>query len=82
MLYLCFRLTLERGWLRHLPGGFQHGIHILNPHICDPVNVNFRIQHKTPKIPVADQLRQQPVVEPARAQSINRIITQMQLIQS
>lgn len=41
----------------HLTGGFQHGIHILDSHICDPVNVNFRIQHKPLEIPVADQLR-------------------------
>ena len=30
----------------YLAGSFQNRIHILDPHICDPVNVNFRIQHK------------------------------------
>ena len=47
----------------HLAGGFQHGVHILDTHIRDPVNVNLRIQHETLEIPVANQLRQQPVVE-------------------
>ena len=27
----------------HLPDSFQHGIHIVDPHICDPVNVNLSI---------------------------------------
>ena len=48
---------------RHLPDGFQHGVHIVDAHICDPVNVNLSIQHKALEILVADQLRQQPVVE-------------------
>ena len=47
----------------HLAGSFQNRIHILDPHICDPVNVNLSIQHKPLEILVADQLRQQPVVE-------------------
>ena len=47
----------------YLAGGFQHGVHILDAHIRNPVNVNFRIQHETLEIPVANQLRQQPVVE-------------------
>ena len=47
----------------HLAGSFQNRIHILDPHICDSVNVNFRIQHKPLEILMADQLRQQPVVE-------------------
>ena len=50
----------------YLAGSFQNRIHILDPHICDPVNVNFRIQHETLEIPVANQFRQQPVVELAR----------------
>ena len=51
----------------HLAGSFQNRIHIVDAHICDPVNVNFRIQHKPLEILVADQLRQQPVVELARS---------------
>ena len=66
----------------YLPDGFQHGIHIVDPHIRDPVNVNLSIQHEALEILVADQLRQQPVVELARFQYINRSITQMQLMQS
>ena len=50
----------------HLPDGFQHGVHIVDAHICDPVNVNLRIQYEALEILVADQLRQQPVVELAR----------------
>ena len=66
----------------HLPDSFQHGIHIVDPHIRDPVNVNLSVQHEPLEILVADQLRQQPVVELARFQYINRSITQMQLMQS
>ena len=66
----------------HLPDGFQHGVHIVDAHICDSVNVNLSIQHKALEIFMADQLRQQPVVELARFQYINRSITQMQLMQS
>ena len=66
----------------HLPDGFQHGVHVVDPHIRDPVNVNLSIQHEALEILVADQLRQQPVVELARFQYINRSITQMQLMQS
>ena len=40
----------------YLAGSFQNRIHILDPHICDPVNVNFRIQYETLEILVADQL--------------------------
>ena len=47
----------------HPPDCFQHGVHIVDAHICDPVNVNLSIQHKALEILVADQLRQQPVVE-------------------
>lgn len=50
----------------HLPDSFQHGIHIVDPHIRDPVNVNLSVQHEPLEILVADQLRQQPVVELAR----------------
>lgn len=31
---------------RHLPDGFQHGVHVIDPHIRDPVNVNFCVQHE------------------------------------
>ena len=47
----------------HLAGSFQNRIHILDPHICDPVNVNLGVQHEPLEIFMADQLRQQPVVE-------------------
>ena len=66
---------------RHLPDCFQNGVHVVNPHICDPVNVNFGVQHKPLEILVADQLRQQPVVEFARSQYFDCIITQMQSVQ-
>lgn len=52
----------------HLPDGFQHGVPVVDPHIRDPVNVNLSIQHEALEILVADQLRQQPVVELARFQ--------------
>ena len=65
----------------HLPDGFQHGVHVVDPHICDPVNVNFGVQHKPLEILVADQLRQQSVVELARSQYFDCIITQMQSVQ-
>ena len=65
----------------HLPDGFQNGVHILDPHICDPVNVNLSIQHKPLEILVADQLRQQSVIELARSQYFDCIITQMQSVQ-
>ena len=53
---------------RHLPDGFQHSVHVVDPHIRDQVNVNLGVQHKPLKILVADQLRQQPVVELSRSQ--------------
>ena len=30
----------------HLTNGFQHDVHVVDPHIRNPVNVNLRIQHK------------------------------------
>jgi len=65
----------------YLAGSFQNRIHILDPHICDPVNVNLGIQHEALEILVADQLRQQPVVKFARSQYFDCIITQMQSVQ-
>ena len=65
----------------HLPDCFQHGVHIVDAHICDPVNVNLGVQHETLEILVADQLRQQPVVKFARSQYFDCIITQMQSVQ-
>jgi len=52
----------------HLPDGFQNGVHVVDPHIRDPVNVNLSIQHEALEILMADQLRQQAVVELARSQ--------------
>ena len=66
---------------RHLSDGFQNGVHVVDPHICDPVNVNFGVQHKPLEILVADQLRQQSVIELARSQYFDCIITQMQSVQ-
>ena len=66
---------------RHLPDGFQHGVHVVNPHIRDPVDVNLSIQHKPLEIFMADQLRQQPVIELARFQHFDCIITQVQSVQ-
>ena len=65
----------------HLPDCFQHGVHIVDSHICNPVNVNLSIQHETLEIFMADQLRQQPVVKFARSQYFDCIITQMQSVQ-
>ena len=61
----------------HLPNSFQNGVHVVDPHICDPVNVNLGVQHKPLEILVADQLRQQLVVELTRSQYFDCIITQM-----
>ena len=41
----------------NLPDGFQHGVHVVDPHIRDPVNVNFGVQHKPLEIFMAYQLR-------------------------
>ena len=38
-----------RIWQRrthHRPDGFQHGVHVIDPHIRDLVNVNFCVQHE------------------------------------
>ena len=42
----------------HLPYRFQHGVHIVDPHICDPIHINLRIQHHTLEILVAQHFRQ------------------------
>ena len=65
----------------HLPDGFQHGVHVVDPHIRDPVNVNFCVQHEPLEIFMANQFRQQPVVELTRSQYFDCIITQMQSVQ-
>jgi len=31
---------------RHLPDGCQHGVHVIDPHIRNPVNVNFCVRHE------------------------------------
>ena len=42
----------------HLPDCFQHGVHIIDAHIRDSVNVNLSVQHEALKILMTDQLRQ------------------------
>ena len=42
----------------HFPYRFQHGVHIVDPHICDPIHINLRIQHHTLEILVAQHFRQ------------------------
>ena len=64
-----------------LTDSFQSCIHVGDPHIRNTVNVDFRIQHHTLKILMADHFRQQPVIEVPGGQYCNRIITQMQSIQ-
>jgi|GEM_PF-6302662 len=29
-----------------LPDGCQHGVHVIDPHIRNPVNVNFCVRHE------------------------------------
>ena len=65
----------------HLSNRFQHGVHIVDSHIRNSVNINLGVQHETLETLVTDQLRQQPVVEFARFQYIDCIITQMQSVQ-
>ncbi len=65
----------------HLTGSLQYSVHIVNPHICDPIHINLRIQHHFLEIMVTENFRQQPVVEFPRFQNINRIITQLQSTQ-
>ena len=40
----------------HLPDGFQHGVHIVDPHIRNPVNVNLSVQHEPLEIFMLDIL--------------------------
>ena len=40
-----------------------HGVHVVDAHIRDTIHIDFCIQHQPLKIFMADQLRQQPVVE-------------------
>ena len=89
LLYLCkfqcpqiqiiFRFSLLHQY--HLTNGLQYSVHIVDPHICDPIHINLRIQHHFLKIMVTDNFRQQPVVEFPGFQNINRIITQVQSTQ-
>ena len=61
--------------------GFQNGVHVIDPHIRNPVNEDFNIYQKALKVLVQSQLRQQPVVELSAFQQFNHIITQMQIVQ-
>lgn len=47
----------------HLADGLQNSVHIVNPHISDPIHINLRIQHHFLEIVVTENFRQQPVVE-------------------
>ena len=51
-----------------LTGGFQNKIHLGNPHIGDPINVNLNIGHQPLKVFVCGNLTQQPVVDLPAAQ--------------
>ena len=46
-----------------LPGGFQYQVHLLHPHIGNPVNENLNIRHQPPEVFVGGDLTQQPVVD-------------------
>ena len=61
--------------------GFQNGVHIVDPHIGNPINEDFNIHQKALEVLVQSQLRQQPVVELSAFQKINHFITQMQIVQ-
>lgn len=61
-----------------LPGGLQHQIHLLHPHIGDLVDADFHIYHQPPEIRVGSQFAEKPVVDFAAAQKFHHIITQMQ----
>ena len=61
-----------------LPGGLQHQIHLLHPHIGNLVDADFHIYHQPPEIRVGSQFAEKPVVDFAAAQKFHHIITQMQ----
>ena len=51
-----------------LPGGFQNQIHLGDPHIGNPINVNLNIGHQPLEVFVCGNLTQQPVVDFPTAQ--------------
>lgn len=61
--------------------GFQNGIHVIDPHIRNPVNEDFNIHQETRKILMQSHLRSQAAVELSTFQKINHFITQMQIVQ-
>ena len=46
-----------------LPGSFQNQIHLVHPHISEPVNKDFHINHQPQKIRMGRQLTKQAVVD-------------------
>ena len=64
-----------------LPIRFQNGVHIMDPHIRNPINEDLNIHQKALEVPVQSQLRQQPIVELSAFQKINHFIAQMQIVQ-
>ena len=64
-----------------LPIGFQYRVHVVDPHIRNPVNKDLNVHQKPLEVLVQSQLRQQPVVELSTFQKINHFITQMQIVQ-
>ena len=61
-----------------LPGGLQHQIHLLHPHIGDLVDTDFHIHHQPPEIRVGSQFAEKSVVDFAAPQKVDHFIGQME----
>ena len=55
-----------------LPGDLHHQIHLLHPHIGDPVDTDFHIHHQ------CSQFAEKPVVNLTTPQKFNHLIVQME----
>ena len=53
-----------------LPGDLHHQIHLLHPHIGDPVDTDFHIHHQPPEVWVGSQFAEKPVVDFAAPQKV------------
>ena len=61
-----------------LPGGFEDQVHLLHPHIGNPVNEDFYIGHQPLEVRMRGQFAEKPVVDLATTQKFHHIVTQMQ----
>ena len=64
-----------------LPDSGQDGIHVLNPHIGNTINIDFHVDHQSAEIRMRHQFTQQPIIDRATFQNIHRALAQMQLMQ-